>query len=125
MSIVFGGTKVFDQSCSGLSPFYSKQELQRQIASAEKFTALIKTTGVTGTGPTMKVDLEHSNDAINWVVKTNLVAGGTAISNTITFTPQDTGTTTVGGAFMRLAVTLGGTTPAAYVEIWLTGRTLD
>ncbi len=86
----------------------------------------MRTSQGSGTSPTLSVILEHSNDNVLWSTKTTLL-NAVAISTTgigANFA-SDLGTANVGGAFMRLRITLGGTTPSASLQLWLTGRSGD
>jgi hypothetical protein len=66
------------------------------------------------------VTLEHSNDDVNFTTKATLINGTSLSPNQHNLLyGQDLGTSQVGGCAMRIAVSLSGTTPQAYVQLYL------
>lgn len=121
MAIVFSG-KIFSGVINDTSnTYYSEPPFNAALGAGEKYYVELKSSNVTGTSPTVTVSLETSNDNVNWAVRNNAVISNNAITNTTVLTGQDTGTT-VGGRFARFGVKAGGTSPNAYVEIWVAAR---
>lgn len=134
MAVLFG-MKVYDQaiSGSGATTVYTDPSLYRTFAQAEKFNLSMRITQVGGTSPTIAAALEHSNDGVNWQAKHSFTLSGSPVNgaqinpNVVNLKDgSDLGTSVVGGAMIRLAITLGGTgNPTAFVEAWLCGRSND
>lgn len=128
MAIIFS-EKVYDAGITGTTPVYTPPDLYRRIAQGEKFFVQVRASQPTGT-PSLKVDLEHSNEGIAtaaWFIKQVLIAP-TSVASTSAPTYLvgfDLGAAVIGGSFMRLAMTLSGATPGCYVEVWLTVRSND
>jgi hypothetical protein len=80
---------------------------------------------VSGTNPTLTVQIEHSGDGRNWVAKNGtaeISAKTITASTTTTLAGNDAGTTP-SAAFVRLTVYLGGTaSPQAHVKIYVCNR---
>ncbi|MBZ0119264.1 MAG: hypothetical protein K8H88_19900 [Sandaracinaceae bacterium] len=115
--------KVFEGPISGTTAVYTPAELNGSLAQADKFFVSVRAAQSSGTSPTVTVTLEHSNDNVNFTSKATLINASalstTAITNAF---GSDLGTSNVGGAFMRLAIQLGGTTPASNLQVTLCGR---
>jgi len=115
---------------SDTSRKYSPPSLDAALSTAEKFFVAAKTTNVSGSGSlSLTVTFELSNDGYNWQARgaTPVINGGTVVAGAATIlTGYDDGISNacVGGRFMRVVAQLGGTTPGAYVEIWVCGRSL-
>ena len=128
MAILFSG-KVFEGSISGTTAVYTGSELYRTIAQGEKFYVEVRAAQTT-TGATVTVALEQSNEAsafvAAWEVKATLISAAATSPTVVNYVRgYDLGTTKVGAGNMRLAISLGGATPTAYVEAWLTVRSND
>ena len=121
MSIFFH-QKVFGSALSGTTAVTTPAELNGVLSQAEKFFVFARTASVSGTSPKLTVKLQHSNDNQNWSDKSTLI-------DAVDLTPGQVGASfgsdvgsTVGGAFMRLQISLSGTSPQASIEIYLCGR---
>ena len=118
--------KCFEQGISGTTAIQTTPEKYAMFAQAEKFFLQARATQVSGTSPTLTVAIEHSNDGVTWTTKaTPISAFGLSAGAINGTTGSDLGTAAVGGAKVRLTISLAGTTPSAFVEIWLTGRSND
>ena len=135
MAILFYG-KVFEGGMSGNAAIYTPPELNSRIAQGEKWFVQVRVGQVTLASLNLTCLLEHSNDGSNytnaggtqksWTTKTTLINAVALVQNDVTYlTGNDLGTANVGGGLMRLAISLGGVNPTAYVEVWLTVRSND
>lgn len=127
MAILWSGL-VFEGGVSGTTTAYTGPELYRRIAMGEKYAMQARVTQVSGTSPTVAIVLEQSNEAAAaaaWVTKATLLVATAVNANSVNFLQGTDVGTSPGMANMRVGITLGGTTPNAYVEVWLTVRSND
>lgn len=119
---------VFDGYVNGTASVYSNPAYDDLLGQTDQLSITGFTSQVSGTGPKIEVQVEHSFDNFRW---TNRNTTGAEIPNTTTL--STTTETIVQGhdgdpngrpslAFARLRITLGGTTPAGQVRLWVTGR---
>jgi hypothetical protein len=116
---------VFDDAIEVTTSVYTDPKFNADLATADELLIMGVVTQVTGTSPTITVQIEHSADNRNFANKTGTAEiNGVTISTTppVIVSGNDPGTTPLGG-FVRLRIALGGTTPKARVKIWVTGRT--
>lgn len=117
---------VFEGYVSGTADVYSDSAHDALLGMADQLSIGGYTAQCTGTTPTLTVQVEQSFDNVRWqnrnatpeINTTSLVTTGET-----TFQGQDgnpTARPTL--AYARLRIRLGGTTPAAQVRIWATGR---
>jgi hypothetical protein len=129
MGLMFSG-KVFSGVINdNVNFYYSDHEWNARLGTAEKFHVELKASNVTGTGPNITVSMESSADGVNWVARItnpasmpNLSPSGTLSSGSVIMS-YDLGTSYVGGRFTRFKMQMGGTSPNAYIELWVSGRT--
>ena len=121
MAIQYAGKVYSDVMNDGTNTYYSDPECNAKLGMAEKFFIEARTSNVTGTTPTLAIALESSNDNVNWVPRSTVIVA-TAIASGTTLTGSELGTAAVGGRFQRFTLKLAGTTPNAYVELWVTAR---
>ena len=115
--------EAFDDVVNGTTVVYTTTRLNEVLGQPDRVSLEAVADQSGGTSPTLKVDLEHSNDQRNWAVKSTPI-GVTAIpvGATTAIFGADAGTTPT-GAFVRLAITLGGTGgPNAHVKIHVCAR---
>ena len=118
---------VFDGYVSGTSNVYSDDQYYPLLGLADQLSISGYTAQVTGTTPTLTVQVEQSFDNVRWQNRNSTAEiNATSISTS--------GETNVQGqdgsptarptlAFVRLRITLGGSgSLAAQVRIWVTGR---
>ena len=129
MAVVFY-QKVFDAGLSGTATAYSLPQFDAPLARAIRWYIFARVTQVTGSTPTLTVNLAHSNTDMG---SEFLSLGSTAPINAVALAANainqkegslrytDSGVA-VPGAFVRAEITLGGSNPNAFVEIWITGR---
>ena len=75
--------KVFEGGVSGAgssAAAYSKKDLDRFLAQADRFFVQVRASQVSGTGPKVTVDLQSSNDGVDWNNVTLAVAGISDVS---------------------------------------------
>lgn len=123
MGIVFD-LVVFDGAISGTDPVTSPGELDVTLAQAETYYVAARYARASGTSPTLTVALEHTNDGAGWATKSTPI-NAEALSAGVMLVKYgiDDGSTSAGGALVRVKTTLGGTDPAANLQIRVCGRT--
>jgi hypothetical protein len=96
------------------------------IASVERLTIGLVVNAVTGTSPTITVQLENSPDGTRWLnqgttpeINAEPLSGG---DNVVLPTSNQASRTASFGGLVRLRVAMGGTSPAGSVRLWLVGR---
>ena len=115
-------TKVFDEYVDGTTPIDSGPQLNELFGRADKIAfQFYVTNSSSGSTPTLTATYWHSTDGTSWVTHTTLLSA-VDISSTPYEVFKDTGSAIL-GAFGKVQITLGGTTPAAYIRVMATGRT--
>lgn len=121
---------VFEGYISGTTNVFSDSQYNALLGTVDQLSVSGYTAQVTGTSPTLTVQVEQSFDNIRWQNRNvspappevNATALNTGASET-NFQGQDgnpTARPTL--CFVRLRIALGGTTPTAQVRLWATGR---
>src|SRR6185503_12598294 len=99
--------KVFDDVINGTSTtWYSPVSLNDRLGRGDYFGVQASVTGLTGTSPTMTVQLQHSGDNQNWV-STAAPEISTSIANDTSYAGSRSGIVFMN--FVRVAIALGGT----------------
>jgi hypothetical protein len=113
----------YDDFVQGTSAtYYSDTTYNVALAMYDKVAVQVVADSASGTTPTLTVAWEHSNDGRNWHEKATLVdAGAVSTTATATFFGSDNGSTP-SMALCRVAITLGGTTPACHVRVHVCAR---
>jgi hypothetical protein len=117
---------VFDGYVSGTANVYSDSAHDALLGLSDQISVAGYSAQVTGTTPTLTIQIEHSFDQRRWLNRnTTAEVNGVTLSTSqeTTFHGQDgdpTARPTLG--FGRLRISVGGTTPAAQLRIWATGR---
>ena len=122
-------TKLFDGFVSGTASVYTHTAFSDLLGSVERLTFGATVSAVTGTFPTLSVQLESSPDGTRWMnqsggpeldptIQGMLVAGD---NPAIISSNQSSRTVPIGG-LVRMRIALGGTSPAGYVRLWVAGR---
>lgn len=115
---------VYDATMDGTTSVYVDPAWHDRLGLPDRLTLFAVADGVSGTSPTLSVQLEESSDQQSWLnVNGSAEIPATTISTSAT-------TALVGyctGAFpnmtfIRARLQLGGTTPRARVRLWVTGR---
>ena len=119
---------VFDDFISGTgTTWYSGAEFNAKIGMADMFAvfALVQPP-VSGTSPTVTVASQHSVDGRNWIATGSTELSAVAIAANGAYYGGNPGHF-FGAAlapFVRLAITLGGTSPQCRLKLYVTGRSL-
>jgi len=113
---------VFEGPVDGDRTYYSDPELNAMLAQADKAVVYARSSNAGGTTPTFTVDLEHSLDNRYFVSYSTLITQEDIGANSVFHAfGSDTGANPAGG-YVRLAITLSGTSPTGDLSIWMTGR---
>jgi len=113
--------QAWNKPITGTATHYSSPMLNSQLAQADKFFVTARVQQVSGTSPQLSVVLQHSSDGENWTDKATPI-NQASISSDNTYSGSDLGTSAVAGCFMRVAITLSGSSPSAAVDVRVTGR---
>jgi hypothetical protein len=115
---------VFDDSVNGTTSVYTHPRWNKLLALTELIEIGAVITRADGTTPTLTVQAQVSPDNQNWFDKSGTAeidaASLSTTDQTIAGGKTSTSDSTVG--FVRLKITLGGTTPKAHMKIYVTGR---
>src|SRR4051812_44198546 len=119
---------VFDENIEATTNIYTDASWNAQLGLPDKLTIFALTDTVSGTSPTLSVQIEEGPDQVHWQSKlgtatTTAEIFSTALSaaaNTVAV-GRDAGAVP-SAAFIRLRIALGGTSPKAHVRVWVTGR---
>lgn len=115
---------VFDDFIMGTESVYTAEQYNDGMGLADQFAIQAVADQVSGTTPTLTVQIQHSNDQRNWVDKSGTAeinAQSLSASATTVKVGTDSGSTPTLG-YRRLKITLGGTTPVAHVKLFACGR---
>ena len=112
----------FDDFVTSSTVVYTTQALNETLGAFDKLTIQAVCDSLSTT-PTVSVAIEHSGDQRTWLAKN----GTPEIS---AFGPTTAAPSKVGGdtsstgsmGFVRLSITLGGTTPSMHLKLWVTAR---
>src|SRR5690349_17722063 len=116
--------KVFDGYIRGTGAVFTQTADSELIGSAERLVFYAVMNGVSGTSPSLTIQLENSPDGTRWLNQ----ATGPEVSAMLN--PGDNSaygtsaqsTTIPMAAYIRMRITLGGTDPGGYLRLWLNGR---
>lgn len=115
--------KIFHNYVSGNQSFYTDTRYADMLGGVERLSITGAVAVITGTSPTLTIQLENSPDLTRW-----LSQSATAEIDNVPIGP---GSYTIGfdstldvpfAAYVRLRITLGGTSPAGLVTIFACGR---
>jgi hypothetical protein len=117
---------VFDGYVNGTSEVFSDSQYYPLLGLADQLSISGYTAQVTGTLPTLTVQVQQSFDNVRWQNRNGTAEINVQSLSTVAETQvqgQDGGPTSRPTlAFARLRITMGGTAPNAQVRIWATGR---
>jgi hypothetical protein len=113
----------FDDFVMSTTTVYTTMALNETLGAFDKLTIQAVCDSATGTTPTITVAIQHSGDQRTWIAK-NGTAEINAFAVTVATPSTIGGDTSATGSmgFVRLAITLGGTTPTMHVKLWVTAR---
>jgi hypothetical protein len=115
--------KIFHNYVSGTQSFYTDTRYADMLGTVERLSITGSVGGITGTSPTLTIQLENSPDLTHWQSQ--------SVTPEIANIPIGPGTYTMAfdseldvpfAAFVRLRITLGGTSPGGLVTIFACGR---
>ena len=112
----------FDETITGAGPaWYSSDDFNDTLGAGDILAIQVSVLNVTGTSPTMTVQVEHTADGQNWTV------GATALSTSIVSSTGYAGAVVPSSSYVplgyvRLRITLGGTSPSCRARITVTSR---
>jgi hypothetical protein len=114
--------QVFDDTISGTSTtWYSNGDFNRSLGAADELALAAHVASVSGTSPTLTVQVEHCADGVSWRSTPSAEISAGALTNDVVLVGMRT-TATVLLPFVRMKITLGGTTPACRLKLYVTGR---
>lgn len=113
---------VFSERIEGSNPSYTSHDACAWLANADKLSFMATAEEVSGTGPTWTVQMQESPNGRAWADVPGATWGTSAVSNgSINGMSFFDGFLPVSG-FIRFRIQLGGTSPAAKIRLWVTGR---
>lgn len=114
---------VFDDALEDTTSVYIDPKFNADLAAADKLQIMGVATQISGTTPTLTVQVEHSPDNRHFVPKSRTaeIDAASLASPPVLVSGNDPGTVPSGG-FVRLRIALGGTSPKARLRLWVTGR---
>jgi hypothetical protein len=117
---------VFDGYVNGTANVYSDPMLSTLLGSVDQLAIGGYTTQVSGTSPTLTVQVEHSFDNVRWQNRNGAPEVSSAALSTSVETPfvgyDGDPTQRPSPEFVRLRLALGGTSPAGQLRVWVTGH---
>lgn len=95
-----------------------------RLSMADRLTIQLVADDSSGTSPTAAVRIMHSGDGRNWDYKNGTAEiAATSIPTGATTAKIGSDTSSIATlANTRLEITLGGTTPAAHIKVYVSGR---
>ena len=119
-------TLIFDDIISGTaSNWFTSSDFCDQLGSADFLLLQARTSFVSGTSPTLTVDIEHSPDGQSWtLLPPGNHINAVAISNNGSYVGDDAPTTIQALAYVRCRISLGGTSPKCRLKLFATGHSL-
>jgi len=114
--------KIYDNLVSGTTNVYTGTELSELLGSVDRVTLFAYVLGVTGTGPTITMQLENSPDRTRWQNQNSTPEiNGSSLGSGDNFIQTNTVAGVPMAGHVRLRIALGGTSPVAVVRIWAFG----
>ncbi|APR86496.1 Hypothetical protein A7982_11848 [Minicystis rosea] len=113
-----------DEFVVSTTAVYTSQDHNQKLGSTDQLAIQVIADQISGTSPTLTLQIEHSADGRNWASKAvtpeiNVQALSSASTNV--FYASDAGATPT-LSFVRFKITLGGTSPVAHLKVNVTGR---
>ncbi|MBL9028531.1 MAG: hypothetical protein JNL21_40440 [Myxococcales bacterium] len=116
--------QVFEDFIVGTAVVFTSPVFEERMGLSDRLAIQVVADQVTGTTPSLTVQVEHGSDGRNWAAKNGSAEINAAtLSATITnnLTGVEPGTNPSHGR-VRLRIALAGTNPQANVKIYVTGR---
>ena len=116
--------KVFDNYISGTANVYTDTSISELLGSVESLSVVARARGVTGTSPTVTLQFENSPDGTRWTNQAGAAEFSSIMATGIDndFAPFKNGSSVPISNRVRLRITLGGTSPACILILWVLGR---
>jgi len=114
--------KIYDNLVSGTSSVFTDTGYAGLLGSVEHLSFYAELSGVTGTLPTVTMQLESSADGARWQSQQalpELIAAPLFPGYNLQFFRNTSGNPVSSG--VRLRIALGGTAPVAVIRIWSIG----
>ncbi len=105
---------------SGSTARYTSAEFNDLLGSRDRLIVHYTAGRVSGTSPTLTIELEGSNNGQDWQSLVPLVSAEPLVAGNVNTGRGNSDKDLP--AFVRLAITMGGTSPVAEVEIVACGR---
>jgi hypothetical protein len=112
---------VFDEFIPNNTQIFTNPALNENLGAFDKLS-LFAIGDNFSSGATLTVQIQHSADQRNWTNKNGTAEiNGTSIAANTVLAGFDTSSSGSFG-FVRLAITLGGTTPSTHLKLYVTAR---
>lgn len=112
--------EIFDEFVAGTgSTWYSPASLNNALGADDGLLVVATVTNVAGTSPSLSVFFDSSGDNQNWVLGT---APDLVVGPPMTERAMAQASAKQLNGFLRMRVTLGGTSPQCRLRLWVTGR---
>jgi hypothetical protein len=116
---------LFDDSIAGTGfTWYSRPDTYQALGRADSFVFQATVYNVTGTTPGLIVQVEHSADAQNWVSAVATPEITTSVVSNNSYQGSKDGISPVLLEFIRLRISLTGTSPQCRLKLTATTRAL-
>ena len=113
---------VFDELIKDTGNYYTSTALASRLGNADELCLFARTTHVSGTSPTLTVEIEHSPNGQDWAPTWTPQVSALPISNEGAYAGQLLLFDPALLAHVRLRIALGGTSPACRLKLYATGR---
>jgi hypothetical protein len=115
---------VFRDFVHGTTAVHTDPDFNRLLATTEVIEIVAIASLASGTSPTLTVRSQVSGDNRNWANKSSTaeISALSLSTSAQTIGAGKSGITDPTSGFVRLAISLGGTSPGTHVEVWVTGR---
>ncbi len=112
---------VFDDFINGTTSVYTPSQLNDVLGRSDQIAAHAVSDQASGTSPTITVRIQASGDNRNFDDKAGsaLIATSNLTANATNSHHGADGGSTQNDAYVRLAITLGGTSPSAHVKLYV------
>ncbi len=105
---------------TGATARYTSAEFNDLLGSQDVLVVQYSAVKVAGTTPTLTIGLQGSNNGVDWKDIMTLVSAASLTAGTV-----NTGIASTDKdlpSFVRLAISMGGTTPSAEIQVIACGR---
>lgn len=116
--------QVFNSYISGTQSVFTDYSLADALGKAERLSFTFAVRGVTGTSVTIAFTIEGSPDGTRWIAQSggpDYQIGLSSGDNTNFYFTNQSNVPFLGR--IRIRATLGGTSPAGVLQMWVVGRT--